>query len=184
MRVRMPIALAVLFGTSCPPVYWAFASGADERQAKDTIAEVEVGLAQARCELARQNLEGARAQKLSPRLVLVHELALNCFEQELVDLKSGETPDSFERQLAEMKHLVRFAEGRLQQAQDTNAASPGAIANWELAQLRAKCDILRFGVAHGELLRTADRQAKIDWQLEQLRSLQLLLADWLFAQGM
>ncbi len=184
MRMRTITVLAVLLGMSGLPVYWVLAGEGDEVRPKYTITEVELKLAEAHCELARQNLARVLAEGRAPILTRVHEEAVQYFEQELADLKGGKRPDSFERLLAEMKHLARLAERRVQGTVEINAKSPGIITDGELALLRAKHDILRLGAAHGELLRSADRQEKIEWQLEQLRSIQLLLAERLFEQGM
>jgi len=184
MRMRTITVLTVLLATSGLPVYWVLAAEGDEEQAKHTASQVEVKLAEAHCELARQNLARVRAEGRAPLLTRVHEEAVQYFEQELADLKGGKRPDSFERLLAEMKHLAQLAERRVQGAVDINAKSPEIFTDGELVLLRAKRDILRFGAAHGELLRSADRQEKIDWQLEQLRTIQLLLAERLFDEGM
>lgn len=184
MRIKTIIVLAVLLGTSGLPVYWVLAGEGDEGQPKYTITEVELKLAEAHCELARQNLARVLAEGRAPILTRVHEEAVQYFEQELADLKGGKRPDSFERLLAEMKHLAQLAERRVQGAVDVNAKSPEVITSREVALLRAKHDILRLGAAHGELLRSAPRQEKIDWQLEQFRTIQLLLAERLFEEGM
>lgn len=184
MRMRTITVLALFLGTSGLPVYWVLAGEGDEGQPKYTVTEVELKLAEAHCELARQNLARVRAERRAPILTRVHEEAVQYFEQELADLKGGKRPDSFERLLAEMRHLAQLAERRVQGAVDINAKSPEIITDREIAMLRAKRDILRLGTAHGELLRSADRQEKIDWQLEQLRTIQLLLAERLFDEGM
>ena len=184
MRMRTVMVLVVLLGASGIPVYWVLAGEGHEGQAKYTVAEVEVKLAEARCELARQHLARSRTQPTPKILTVVYEEAVKNFESELADLKAGKKRDSFDRLLAETKHLSRIAARRVEKVESANAKMPGTVNDTEVALLRAKHDILRLGAAHGELLRSASRQEKIDWQLEQLRSIQLLLADRMFEQGM
>jgi hypothetical protein len=99
-------------------------------------------------------------------------------------LQAGKKRDSFDHLLDEIKHLSRVADRRIEKLESGKAKTPGMLDDAELALLRAKRDILRLGAAHGELLRTATPQETVNWQIDQLWSIQLLLVDQLFEQGM
>ena len=184
MRMKKVTVLAVLLGASGLPVYWVVAGEGHQQQTNYTIAEVELKLAEARFTLARKQLERSRKRPTTSMLTVVYEEAAESFERELAELKAGKKRDSFDRLLDEMGHLGLITARRIEQLESANAKGPGMVDEAEIALLRARHDILRLGAAHGELLRSADRQEKIDWQLEQLRSIQLLLADHLFEQGL
>lgn len=184
MRTRTVTMLAILLGTSGLPAYWVLAGEDREGRPNSTIAEIEVKLAEARCELARQHLARCLAHPKSSLLTAVTEEAVESFESELADLKAGKKRDSFNHLLDEIKHLSRIAARRIELLESTDAKTRGTIDASELAMLRAKHEVLRLGAVHGELLRSASPQVKIDWQLEQLWSIQLLFADQLFEQGM
>lgn len=183
MRITKGAVLAMFVGSVGFLVSWVLAEERKE-QTNPSITEVEIKVAEARCELARQQLARFRSQRRAPFLMVVYEEAVKDFEGELADLKAGNKRDSFDRLLTEMKLLTRIAAQRVEKAEAANAKTPGIVEDWEVALLRAKHDILRLGAAHGELLQSAPRGNKIDWQLEQLRSVQLLLADQLFERGM
>jgi len=184
MKTKSVSVLAVLLGTTGLPVYWVLAGQGHERQTTYTIAGVELQLAEARCALARQQLALARSRQRSAMLTAVYEEAVESFESELVDLKAGRKRDSFDHLLDEIKHLSHIAARRIEVMDAATAKNPGVVDDAELALLRATHDILRLGAAQGELLRSAAPQEKIDWQFEQLWTIQLLVADQLFDDGM
>lgn len=184
MRTRTVTALVLVLGTIGLPVYWVLGGERDEAQTKYTIADVELKLAEARCALARQQFALARSRQRSSMLTAVYEEAVESFESELADLKTGKKRNSFDHLLDEINHLSRMAAQRIEILESANAKTPGVVEEAELAQLRAVHDVLHFGAVQGELLQSATAQEKIDWQLEQLWTIQLLFADRLFDTDM
>jgi hypothetical protein len=179
-KTRFILCAAAL---SIPAVY-LLAEDPGTQSTSPTVNQLEIQIAEARCELVRQRLASARAQNRTPFLTVVYEEAVQNFERELADLRAGKRHSAFDRLLVQIGYLARISSHRITQAEAANSKNPGTVDTHRLAQMKARHDMLRLAAVQGDLLKSASRDVQTEWQLEQLRSLQILLMDQLFEEGM
>ncbi|UCD73783.1 MAG: hypothetical protein JSV91_08280 [Phycisphaerales bacterium] len=135
-------------------------------------------------ELAQANLDKARASGAPAYVAVVHEEAVRNFRDAYEKAQAGQPLTSYQALLTTMDHLSNIAERRLRAAEALRESYPDAIDEYELRRLKSKYEILKIGAGLGHEISSASPEEQVEWQLRQLRSLQLLVADHLFHEGL